>query len=398
MSRLTKVEVENVKRIRVLKFEPKRGVNIAESHPPDVIRLGEEKARVMGETEEYIGTRRWWRTAEGIKTELKVVSKVDGSVIKGPQTLYDKIYPAESDPTAFFRMKGPERREWLMKVVGVDPTLLDRKIDQVFKARTLVNHDLDAARARLNAMLADKPPAPIDTAALLKERGELVAAQQLGARVIAERNAATRRITDCEGAVETAKQALAQAQTRLELARKQYAEADNAVDEAETLVAGVPERITQLDEQLQKASAVATANARWTERLKLVDDVAKLALDSEGKTLALEKLRGEKVALIANANFPVPGLGFAENDVTLNGLPLEQASGAQRIRVGAAVLTARNPKLRILRVPSGGDLDEDNLAALVAFCDENDMQCFVEIPGESGPATLLIRDGEAVEL
>jgi len=31
------------------------------------------------------------------------------------------------------------------------------------------------------------------------------------------------------------------------------------------------------------------------------------------------------------------------------------------------------------------------------FCDENDMQCFVEIPGESGPATVVIRDGQVLE-
>lgn len=415
-----KLELENFMRVRHLRWEPKAGLNIvrgkngqgkttivqwsldslfggADGAPPVPIKIGEETSKILADEDDFVATRRWWRTADGVKTELKVVSKADGKEIKKPQALFDKIFPPESDPTMFFRLKPAERVDWLLKVIGVDPTLLDRKIQQVYDARTLVNRDLDAAQARLKATSPDKPPAPIDTAALLKERGELTAAQGKERQAKAERDAAMRRITDCQEQVRVCEQALAQAKLRLETATKQAAEADNAADDAEERASGAVQRLATLDEQLQKASAVATANARWAEREKLVAEVKRLGDDSEAKTAEIEKLREEKKHMLAGVKFPIEGIGFGDGDVTYKELPLEQASGAEQIRIGAALLVARHPKMKLFRVPQGSSLDEDNLAALDAFGQEHGIQTFLEAVGESGPATLIIRDGEAVE-
>jgi len=418
MSRLTGIEIENVKRLKALRITPKPGVNIirgkneqgktsaldaieylfggAKTHPPEVIRLGEEHAKVVGETETLIATRRWRRTPDGVKTELEVRAKETGEKLDSPQKILDKMYPAESDPTAFFRMKGPERFDWLKKVVGVDTTLLVRKQKQVFDARTLVNRDLDAAKARLKAMPTDKPPPKVDVAALQAEAGRLHGVKARLVTATSERAAAERRIEDAKQQVAACEAALRAAQKKLDDARAHHAAMDNAVDEAEEAATNVDALIAQAAEQVQKASAVAAAHARWEERERTVQEVARLAHDAEAKTLELEKLRKEEVDLVAGAKFPIDGLGFGDGDVTFKGLPLEQASGAQKIRVGAAVLTARDPKLRFMRIPDGEKLDEDNLHALHEFCEEHDMQCFVEMVGENGPALVVIRDGEAV--
>lgn len=416
---ITKLEMENFMRIAALDWEPEAGMNVmrgknragkttvirglnavfggAEASPPVPIKLGEETSKVVCETPEFTATRRWWCSADGVKTELKVVAKDDGQPIKSPQKLFDKMFPPESNPTMFFKLKPAERVDWLLKLIGVDPTLLDKAIAKVFDARTLVNRDLDAAKARLKATTADKPPPPVDTAALLKQRGELTNAQQWERQAKAERDAAMRRIADCQEGVRVAEQALAQAKVRLEAATKQAAEADNQADDAEEKAAGSVARLSQLDEQLQKASAIATANARWSEREKLVAEVARLALDSEGKTLEIEKLRGEKKTMLDGVKFPIEGLGFGDGDVTFNALPLEQASGAEQIRIGAAVLIAKHPKMKLFMVDEGSNLDEDNLAALDAFGQEHGVQTFLAAAGESGPATIIIRDGRVVE-
>lgn len=416
---ITRLELENFMRIQSLDWQPKSGFNLirganragkttvirglnavfggSDAAPPVPIKLGEETSKVVCETPDFIATRRWWRTEEGVKTELKVVAKADGQVIKSPQKLFSSIFPPESNPTMFFKLKPAERVDWLLKLIGVDPTTLDDAIDKVFAARTLVNRDLEAAKARLKATSPDKPPPPIDTAALLKERGTLTSAQQTERQAKAERDAAQRRETDCREAVRVAELALAQAKVRLEAATKQAAVADNAVDDAEEKATGADARLVDLDAQLQKASAVAMANARWVEREKLVTEVAKFAHDAEGKTLEIEKLRNEKKTMLDGVKFPIDGLGFGNGDVTFNALPLEQASGAEQIRIGAAVLIAKHPKMKLFMVDEGSNLDEDNLAALDAFGQEHGVQTFLAAAGESGPATIIIRDGKVLE-
>jgi hypothetical protein len=417
---IRRLELDNFMRVTSLVWEPKEGMNIlrgknrqgkttivkwsidslfggADGAPPVPIKVGEETSRILADEDEFTATRRWWRTAEGVKTELKVVSKVDGKEIKKPQALFDKIFPPEADPTMFFRLKPAERVDWLLKVIGVDPTLLDKKIDAVFKGRTDVNRDLAQAEARLKAMPNEKPPPAIDTSALLKERGELSNAQQWEKQTKVERDAAMRRIADCQNAVQVAEQALAQAKVRLETAMKQAAEADNAADDAEEKASGAAARLAELDAQLLKASAVSAAHARWAEREKLVAEVQRLDADSTAKTAEIEKLREEKKKILDGVKLPIEGIGFGNGDVTYNDLPLEQASGAEQIRIGAALLVAKHPKMKLFRVPQGSNLDEENLAALDAFAEEHGIQTFLEAVGESGPATLIIRDGKAFE-
>lgn len=419
MSRLTKLEIENVMRVAAVRLEPKAGVNVvrgrnsngktsvlrsveflfggAKSHPGEVIRRGEEHAQVIGETDELIATRRWWKTPKGERTELEVRAK-DGTPIGSPQTVLDKMYSTlASDPTSFTRLKADARLDLMRKIVGVDTAALERQREKLYAERTLVNRDLTSAQARLKAMSADKPPAPIDTAALLKERGELTNAQQWEKQARAERDAAMRRITDCQDAVRVAEQALAQAKVRLETAMKQAAEADNVADDAEEKAAGAAAKLGELDTQIQKASAVATANARWAEREKLAADVERLETDTKAKSAAIDKLDADKAALVAAAKFPVPGLSFGAEDVLLNGLPLEQASEAERLRLGVALCIASSPKLRVMVVPTGASLDEDSLVLLERLCEEHDMQCFVEMPGEKGAPGVIIRDGQVLE-
>ena len=62
---------------------------------------------------------------------------------------------------------------------------------------------------------------------------------------------------------------------------------------------------------------------------------------------------------------PVEGLGFGAGIVTFNGLPFDQASTAEQLRVSVAIAMAANPKLRVLRIKHGNDLDADNLAARI---------------------------------
>lgn len=420
MSRLTRLEIENLMSVKHVVIEPKeRGITTigglngagksvtinavdylfggADTHPPEPIRVGEETSRIIGDTPEFQATRRWWRTPEGVKTELKVVSKVDGHTFGSPQKMFDAMYPVDSDPTAFFRLKDTERRAWLQKVVGIDPAPLDKAIAKVFDARADVNRDLNAARARLAGMPDKAPPQAVDTAALLKEQAEAQQLQQACSSAKQADLAAARRMTDTAEGVKVAEQALAQAKTRHAAAMKQAAEAETAFEDAVEAAEPTAATLERVRGELTRAQASAAAQANWKVRQQTAGEVEKLAASAEAKTTELEKLRGEKEALLKNAKFPIEGIGFGESDVTFNGLPLEQASGAERIRIGASLIAARNPKLRIMRVPEGEKLDENNLAALDKFCEENDFQCQVERVGEGGASTIIIRDGRVYQ-
>lgn len=419
MSRLIKLEIENVKGVRAVRINPKGGVVVLKgknkagkssvidsieylfggksTHPPKVIREGAERASVLGETEDFIATRRWKRNAEGAEiTEVEVVAK-EGGKVKSPQALLDKLYNDTAfHPDDFLRWKGEKQTEILQTLTGVNTKAIEGERDRVFTERTGTGRDLKSAKARLAALAAlpSAKPVPADVPALLKERGELTNAQQWGAQLVSERNAATRRYADCEAHVKTCEAALNAARARLEEAQKQLAQADNAVDDAEEKVAGIPEKLAALDTRLKEAQASASALAQWEMREKLKQEVEGLEAKQTAETSTIEALEKQREETIAAAKFPVPGLGFGPTGITLDGLPFEQASQAQRLRVSVAIAVALNPKLRVMLVREGSFFDEEALALLEQLCEEHDCQCWVEMVRTDWPATVRIVDGE----
>ena len=62
---------------------------------------------------------------------------------------------------------------------------------------------------------------------------------------------------------------------------------------------------------------------------------------------------------------PLHGLALdAEGRVTFGGLPLDQASDAEQLRVSCAIAMTGNASIRVIRVRDGSLLNEDGLAAL----------------------------------
>jgi DNA repair exonuclease SbcCD ATPase subunit len=415
--KILKLRSENVKKVRLIEVRPDpkdplvivRGFNGEgksslidsikyawagkASHPPKVVRTGESAACVEIETEDLIVTRRWTVGAEATTTELEVRAK-DGTKLPSAQKVLDKL----CDELAFRALefadcKKAEQLDLLKKLVGVDTGPLDQRRKVIFEQRTLVNRDLAAAEARLKEMPTTKPAPMVDTAALLKEQDEANRLQKACAEAVSERQAALRRMDDASEAVKVGEQALQQARNRLDLARKRATDADNIADAAEEAAEGTPATLQRVRAGLTEAQANAAANARWTEREKISADVERLGADTKDKTAAIEKIDADKLAMVAGAKFPIDGLGFGDDGVIYKNLPFEQASHAEQLRVSVAIGAARNPKFRVMTL-EGSRLDSRSLVLLRQLAIERDLQVWLEAPGEDGPATVVIVDGE----
>lgn len=416
--KIIKLRAENVKRLVAIEISPDpgealvivRGNNAAgkssvlesikyafagrASHPPKVIRDGEKHACVEVETEDLIVVRKWKEGAEETTTEVEVRAK-DGTKIPSPQKVLDKLFDALAfDALEFVTLKPKEQLELLKKLVpGADTTKLDADRKAAYDARTLIGRDLDSAQARLKAMPTQKPePAP-DPADLRRQSDALRLLVQKQREATTNSDAAMRRVNDMKDHVAAAEAAVVAARKRLEAAMQEAARADNAVDAADDAAAGAPEKMEALAKEIDAAGVLATANARWAEREKLAARVDELKADHDAKDAAIFKIDAEKSRILAEASFPVDGLGFGPEGVSYKGLPFEQASQAEQLRVSVAIGAARNPKLRVMTVREGSRLDRHGLKLLAELAKERDVQVWLEAVGEDGPASVVIVDG-----
>ena len=204
-------------------------------------------------------------------------------------------------------------------------------------------------------------------------------------RAVTEANAALERAnTDAKALQDAAKHALAEAE-RLGL---KLADAPPLPDPVDT--AAISQRI---------AAARAT-NAELTKREQAIERRALLgaeavALEESSReiTARMDARAKQKQDAIAGAAMPVDGLGFGAGVVTYNGVPFDQASSAEQLRVSMGIAIAANPKLRVIRITDGSLLDEDSLAAIGEMAKAADFQVFVEVVDSSGTVGIVIEDG-----
>ena len=91
---------------------------------------------------------------------------------------------------------------------------------------------------------------------------------------------------------------------------------------------------------------------------------------------------------------PISGLGFDDDGVTYQGVPLKQASAAEQLRVSVAMAMALNPKVRVIRITDGSLLDSDNLALIEQMAADQDFQVWIERVDETGTVGVVIEDGQ----
>ncbi len=135
-------------------------------------------------------------------------------------------------------------------------------------------------------------------------------------------------------------------------------------------------------EQRIADSETINANVRVNRRrAEVLSDAAKIKATADELTRQIEAIDAAKSHAMATATWPVPGLGFSDTGVTFQGLPLEQASSAEQLRVSVAIGLAFNPKLKILLIRDGSLLDPDSLAIVAKMASDAGGQVWLEVVG-----------------
>ena len=366
--------------------------------PPKVIRDGEEEAHVVLDLDDLVVTRRW---TSNDKSYLDVRTK-DGAKVASPQAALDKLVGSLSfDPLAFLRYEPKKQLELLRTLTGVDYSDLEAEYRKTYEERTVVNRELDRARARIPSPV-EAPDAEVSMADLLAEQ------EQLQAQAQANRSA-REQLEQAKRAEGIAKADAAHAAQRVTELERQLADAkklaQHGADEASMAAASVEALQADVDELpadpdlsdvRRRMGEVEATNAKVRqkkERARLAAEASAKQKEADALTKRIDALKAEKEKRIAAASMPVDGLGFGADGITYRGLPFEQASSAEQLRVSLAMGLALNPKLKVLLIRDGSLLDEDSMRVVAEMAEKADAQVWLELVA-SGGSGIVIEDGQ----
>jgi DNA repair exonuclease SbcCD ATPase subunit len=379
------------------------------------LRNGQKRGRVHVDLGLYRVTRKWTE-----KTDRLTIEDPEGRTYKSPQALLDKLMGDLSfDPLRFARLSAKEQAETLRQLTGLDTKQLDEERAKVYAERTTIN----AEHKRLLALAesVDVPEEPPEPGKLVSV-GELLDLRQARKQKITSNDTVRQAAKDADEAVEEARQNTDEAETALAAAREalRVAEAEHiaaveaqraavsvaaeAATKAEALIdpdlSEIDTQIAAADEENAAIRKAESLRAQWQtarqRRRDQLDGAAAVKQTADQLTDRLQEIDEERQERIAGAEMPVEKLGLEGDVVTFGGVPLQDASQSEKVRIGLAIAAALHPTLQVALIREGSFLDDETLAETLRFAEEHDLQVWIETVGNRQGVGVVIEDGQVV--
>lgn len=309
---------------------------------------------------------------------LTVITK-DGNKFTNPQVFLDTIVGQLSfDPLEFIRMKSKDQVSLLTKAVGIDLAQEDQNIKEYTSERLTVGRQM-----KMFIPLTDEThKQAIETLEAIKDlpsSKDLIDAITIATNDLREYQEKLKR-----------KESLL---IRISEIKKELSEAENeiqSIDAIQKPTADISKLQTDLSklEEMQKNKQFVEKSIdehnRHSELKKKYDDFTNLIDDCNKR----------KAAQLASITMPIPGLTWNEESILYGGIPFEQASDAEKLKISIGIAMKLNPNLRIILVKDGSLLDKKNLAIIEEMAGKNEFQIWMEKVDDSGEIGVYIEDGE----
>lgn len=309
------------------------------------------------------------------------------------------------DPLAFVSQEGREQFETLRRIVPleVDVDELDALNRGDFDRRTEVSRDARSAKAQAEGITVpdELPVGPLNTSALV---ARLRDAAKTNTEIEAQRTNRGRAQEAIVGIREEATRSrtrAAELRAEAERLESEATVAELSADRQERELLDLPPLPALVDvDAVTRDLEHAQAVNKLVEQRQLKDAHLATADDLEEKarqlTAQIESRQKVKADAIAKAPMPVEGLGFGDGVVLFGGIPFDQASTAEQLRVSLAIAMAANPKLRVIRIKEGSLLDKDGRRLIAEMAQAHDYQLWIEQVDDSGKMGFYIEDGQVV--
>jgi len=355
--------------------------------PPDPVNHGKDRATIEIELDNGLVVQR--TITPDRKHKLKILGREDAKTT--PQRwLDDHIQSITLDPLAVLTMPAQKQADLLRELAGIDTTELDNSRSEAFEQRTEVGRRLRDAEAELKAhpdVVPGLPAERVSTQELSTQLQEAMASCAEFDKANDEYQRANARYREINEDIERTKKRLAMLEADLEATIAEGRRLRGVVDK------WVKPDVDAIRNQIANASHINEGIASNAKRAKLEERVSSLREAHTGLTEVIASIDEEKAAYLAAAKWPLDGLSVGDSGVTFNGVPLEQASQAEQLRVCVALAASSRPDVGVVLVRDGSRLDEDSLRLLLTLVSEAGLQAFVERVGVGDAGAVVIENG-----
>ena len=378
----------------------------------DSIRIGESKAEITVELDDLIIRRSVTKTGSTLD-----ISNSEGFKVPAPQTFLDGLIGTFSfNPIAFFELKSADRKKYLLSALKltVTPEQMKEWTGFTMTGLDFTKHALEVVedakkyfydkRTGANAEVTKKKKALEDLNSsipegfqardvsdekiaelreqLTKERETKIMAKANDEKIVALQT----QIESCDDqihAIEATRKACENKIAALKL--REFSFSDDMTLDA------VEDTIKKLEGQREIVFTVKRAEETRTELSTAVEEAEKL-------DVVVKKL-GKEVPqmLVESADLPIQGLAVDGDDITINGVSLDNLSSAEQLKFGLDLVRALNGTFKVICIDGVERLDKESFESVLKEIEGDEYQYFITRVDGDTPHSFVVQDGAVTQ-
>lgn len=399
--KINKLEIENVKRIKAVKLEPKEnGLTIiggnnnqGKTSVLDSIAwaLGGEKYKpsqaeregsVIPPTLHIVMNNGLIVERKGKNSALKVTDPSGQKA--GQQLLNEFVEQLALDLPKFMESSGREKARTLLQIIGVGDQLdtLDKEEKELYNERLYIGRTADQKEkfAKEQHYYPDAPKELVSPSELIWQQQEILAQNGENQRKRERLHELEQEYQKVNEQIEMLLRKQSEIESSLVIARK------SASDLHDESTAELEESISNIEEINRKVRANL-------DKDKAEDDAREYRNQYNSLTQKIEQIRDQKVKLLDSADLPLPELSVRDGELIYKGQQWDNMSGSDRLKVSTAIVRKLNPKCGFVLLDKLEQMDLDTLKEFGVWLENEGLQAIATRVSTGGECSIIIEDG-----
>lgn len=408
---ISKFEIENVKRVKVVKVKPDAtGLTIlggdngqGKTSVLDAIAygLGGEKYRPSQFTrnESTIPGTIKIVMSNGLVVERKgknaALKVTDPSGQKAGQALLDSfISTLALDLPKFLEASSKEKANTLLQIIGVGEQLarMDRQEKELFSERTVTGRTADTKEkyAANQPYYPDAPKELISASELIQKQQDILARNAQRQQWRRDHDALLAKAMQIDDQIEDLQKRILSLKQDKQTVMEQVRVSEKTPAEMKMeSTAELEQNLAQIDEINRKVRANL-------DKERAEEDAKGYREAYDQLTVKINEIRNARKALLQNADLPLPGLSIEDGELIYQGQLWDNMSGSQRLIVATAIVRKLNPECGFVLMDKLEQMDLRTLKEFGAWLEQEGLQVIATRVSTGEECSIIIEDGTGI--
>lgn len=402
--KINKLEIENVKRIKAVKVEPKaNGLTVIGGNN------NQGKTSVLDSIAWALGGDRYkpsQAAREGsmvppnlhiiMNNGLVVERKGKNSALKvtdpngqkaGQQLLNEFVEQLALDLPKFMEASGTEKAKILLKVIGVGSELteLEQKEKELYQERLYVGRTADQKEkfAKEQPYYPEAPRDLVSPSDLIRQQQDILAKNGENQRKREYLHQLEQQYQQINERMTILLAEQKKVESDLEIARKSALDLhDESTEELERNISNIEEINRKVRANLDKEKAEDDAMVYREQYISLTADI--------------EDVREKKTGLLNAAELPLPELSVKDGELVYKGQKWDNMSGSDQLKVSTAIVRKLNPNCGFVLLDKLEQMDMQSLQEFGTWLEAEGLQAIATRVSTGDECSIIIEDGYSI--